>query len=141
VIPIGWFPAIDASLNLLTGCLLLAGHSFMQRGQIARHRATMLTAFAVAIVFLASYLWYHAHVGVNPYPGSGWPRTVYLAILFSHTILAAAVPPLAIVTLTQGLRGRIPAHRRIARWTYPIWLYVSATGVIVYLMLYRPWQR
>lgn len=111
----------------------------MRRGQIARHRATMLAAFVTSMLFLASYLWYHAHTGSKPYPGSGWAKRVYLGILLTHTVLAASVPPLAIVTLTQGLKGRIPQHRRIARWTYPIWLYVSATGVIIYLLLYRPW--
>ncbi len=140
MIPLAAFPALNASLNFLTACLLLTGHAFMRRGQVARHRATMLTAFATSMLFLACYLWYHAHVGSKPYPGTGWPRRAYLAILLSHTVLAAAVPPLAIVTLTRGLRGRIPEHRRVARWTYPIWLYVSATGVLIWLLLYRPWQ-
>ena len=140
MIPLGAFPALNASLNFITACLLLAGHSFMRHGQIARHRATMLAAFATSMLFLACYLWYHAHVGSKPYAGSGWLRRAYFALLASHTLLAAAVPPLAIITLALGLRGRTPRHRRLARWTYPIWLYVSATGVVIYLLLYRPWQ-
>lgn len=140
MIPLGAFPALDAALNFLTACLLLAGHAFVRRGQIARHRAAMLAAFVTSVVFLGCYLWYHAHAGVKPYPGTGWPRRAYLAMLLSHSVLAAAVPPLAIVTLTLGLRGRIAAHRRVARWTYPIWLYVSATGVLIWLVLYRPWE-
>ncbi len=140
MIPLDAFPALIAALNFLTGCLLLVGHGFMRRGLIARHRATMLAAFATSVVFLGCYLWYHAHAGVKLFPGGGWPRRAYLAMLVSHTVLAAVVPPLAIVSLTLGLRGRIPAHRRVARWTYPIWLYVSATGVLIWLVLYRPWE-
>ena len=138
MIPLERFPALNASLNLLTTALLITGYVFMRRGRIRRHRAFMIAALACSAVFLTSYLWYHAHAGSKPYPGEGWPRRIYLAILLSHTLLAAAVPPLALITLTRGLRDTVPAHRRIARWTFPIWLYVSATGVLIYLLLYRP---
>jgi len=138
VIPLERFPALNASLNLLTTALLITGYVFMRRGRIRRHRMVMIAALICSALFLTSYLWYHAHVGSKPYPGEGWPRRIYLAILLSHTLLAAAVPPLALITLTRGLRGTVPAHRRIARWTFPIWLYVSATGVLIYLLLYRP---
>lgn len=97
----------------------------------------MLAAFSTSIAFLACYLWYHAHVGSKHFPGLGWPRTLYLSILLTHTVLAAAVPFLAVVTLWRGLKGRHPQHERLARWTLPIWLYVSVTGVVVYWMLYR----
>jgi len=98
----------------------------------------MLLAFACSIVFLASYLIYHYQVGSVPYKGQGWSRVVYFAILLTHTILAVAVVPLVLITLIRALRERFAAHRRIARWTFPIWLYVSVTGVIVYMMLYGP---
>ena len=97
----------------------------------------MLSAFVVSCVFLGCYLWYHAHTGSKHFPGTGAVRSFYLGLLLSHTVLAAVVPPLAIVTLWRGLKNRHPAHERLARWTLPIWLYVSVTGVIVYWMLYR----
>lgn len=138
MIPLERFPALNASLNLLTTVFLVAGYVFMRRRQIARHRAMMITALSCSVLFLASYLWYHAHVGSKPFDGQGWIRPVYFTILLTHTVLAALVPPLALVTLTFGLRSRFDRHRRIARWTFPIWLYVSVTGVVIYLMLYRP---
>ena len=95
MIPLERFPALNASLNLLTTALLITGYVFMRRGRIRRHRAFMIAALACSAVFLTSYLWYHAHAGSKPYPGEGWPRRIYLAILLSHTLLAAAVPPLA----------------------------------------------
>lgn len=97
----------------------------------------MLGALAVSTLFLASYVYYHAHVGSTPFPGRGWIRPLYFAILISHTVLAAAVVPLALLTALRGLRGQFPRHVRIARWTLPIWLYVSVTGVVVYVLLYR----
>jgi uncharacterized membrane protein YozB (DUF420 family) len=97
----------------------------------------MLTALATSTLFLGSYLYYHAHVGSVRFAGTGWSRPVYFTILISHTILAAAIVPLVLVTLSRALRGHFPQHRKIARWTFPIWLYVSVTGVIVYFMLYR----
>ena len=130
-------PALNATLNGLAGLLLLCGFVFVRRRQIGRHRACMLAAFACSVVFLASYLFYHANVGSVRFQGTGLIRTLYFTILISHTILAAAVPPLALVTLSRALRGRFDRHRAIARVTLPIWLYVSVTGVVVYWMLYR----
>ena len=131
------FPALNASLNGASAVLIVTGRSFIRRGKVRLHRACMLTAVAASAAFLACYLYYHAHVGSVHFPGHGWPRALYFSILISHTLLAAAVPVLVIVTLALALRGKFEKHRRIARWTYPIWLYVSVTGVIVYLMLYQ----
>jgi putative membrane protein len=104
---------------------------------MAAHRAFMLAALASSSLFLASYLYYHAHVGSVHFQGRGWSRPVYFTILTSHTILAAVIVPMVIITLIRALRGRFDRHRAIARWTYPLWMYVSVTGVIVYFMLYR----
>ena len=131
------FPVLNAALNGLSGALLLIGHSFIERGKIAAHRACMIAAFCSSTVFLASYLYYHAHVGSVRFPGQGWVRPVYFSILISHTLLAVVVVPLVLLSLNYGLRGRFDRHRRIACWTYPVWLYVSVTGVIVYIMLYQ----
>jgi len=131
------YPAINATLNGASAILLLIGRWFIARRQVAAHRATMLTALATSMLFLASYLYYHAHVGSVRFQGTGWSRPVYFTILISHTILAAAIVPLVLVALSRALRGYFPQHRAIARWTFPIWLYVSVTGVIVYFMLYR----
>lgn len=131
------FPALNASLNGTTALLLVTGYGFIRARRIALHRACMVAAFATSMVFLGCYLWYHAHIGSKHFPGQGWARTGYFSILLTHTVLAVAVVPLALVTLTRGLKARHPAHRRIARWTLPIWLYVSVTGVVVYWMLYR----
>ena len=130
-------PALNACLNALSGVLLSCGYVCIRRRQIAWHRACMLSAFATSTVFLISYVIYHAQIGSKPFPGHGAVRPVYFTILLTHVVLAAAVPPLAIVTLTRGLRNRIVAHVRLARWTLPIWLYVSVTGVIVYVLLYQ----
>jgi uncharacterized membrane protein YozB (DUF420 family) len=131
------FPPIDATLNGITAVLLAIGHNFIKRGAVLKHRATMVTAFITSCLFLGCYLYYHVHVGSVHFRGQGWSRPVYFSILISHTILAAVVVPLVLTTLTLGLRSKFEAHRRIARWTYPIWMYVSVTGVIVYLMLYK----
>ena len=131
------FPAIDASLNGASAVLLLIGRGLIKRGKMAAHRAVMLTALASSTIFLACYLYYHAHVGSVHFQGQGWSRPVYFSILISHTILAAAIVPMIIVTLSRALRKRFDRHRAIARWTYPLWLYVSITGVIVYFMLYH----
>jgi len=131
------FPPIDATLNGITAVLLAVGHNFIKRGQVLKHRATMITAFITSCLFLVCYLYYHAHVGSVHFRGQGWARPFYFSILISHTILAAAVVPLVVITLTLGLRSHFETHRRVARWTYPIWMYVSVTGVIVYLMLYK----
>ena len=130
-------PAANAVLNGTTAVLLCGGWAMIRRRRILVHRAFMLSAFGVSCLFLASYLWYHAHAGIRHFEGRGWIRPVYFAILISHTVLAAAIVPLAVTTLYLGLRSRHPIHERIARWTLPLWLYVSVTGVVVYLLLYR----
>jgi uncharacterized membrane protein YozB (DUF420 family) len=130
-------PILNAALNTFSAAFLCAGYIFIRAKNIKAHRACMLTACACSTLFLASYLIYHYQVGSVPYKGLGWIRTVYFAILITHTVLATAVVPLVLITLVRALREKFAAHRRIARWTLPIWLYVSVTGVIVYLMLYR----
>ena len=129
-------PTVNASLNALAGLFLIAGFAFIRRRRIAAHRACMVTAFGCSVLFLISYLIYHYQVGSVRYSGTGALRTLYLSILATHTVLAAAVPFLAVITLVRALRERWDRHRAIARWTLPIWLYVSATGVVIYLMLY-----
>ncbi len=133
------FPKINATLNGSSAVLLLAGRAFIARGQRAAHRAAMLTAFVTSCLFLMSYLYYHwpGHGGVIYFRGTGWIRPVYFGILVSHTILAIAIVPMVLMTLTRALRDQFDRHRAIARWTFPIWLYVSVTGVIVYLMLFQ----
>lgn len=131
------FPAIDATLNGASAVLLVTAHEMIRRGRIAAHRALMLSAVTTSTLFLISYLYYHAHVGSVRFRGHGWSRPVYFTILTSHTILAAAIVPLVIITLSRALRERYKSHRAIARWTYPIWLYVSVTGVVIYFMLYH----
>ena len=131
------YPVLDAALNGTSAALLLTGRWFIARKNIAAHRAMMISALVASSLFLASYLYYHAHVGSVHFQGTGWSRPLYFTILISHTILAASVLPLVIITLSRALRRRFPQHRAIARWTFPIWLYVSITGVIVYFMLYR----
>ncbi|HLG99785.1 MAG TPA: DUF420 domain-containing protein [Bryobacteraceae bacterium] len=137
MIDIHSLPALNASLNATVAVLLLIGYRFIRTGRIQAHKRTMLTAFGVSIAFLISYVVYHSQVGSVHYPKAGPIRLVYFSILTTHTILAAAVPVLAIITLRRALRGDFKRHYRIARWTFPIWLYVSVTGVIVYLMLYQ----
>lgn len=130
-------PLLNASLNATSAVLLVVGYILIRRGRVRLHRAAMIAACVVSTLFLTSYVIYHAHVGSRPFPGRGWIRTVYFIVLITHVVLAAAVPPLAAVTLVRGLRARFDRHVAIARWTLPIWLYVSVTGVIVYVMLYR----
>jgi uncharacterized membrane protein YozB (DUF420 family) len=130
-------PSVNAALNATAAVLLLWGYTLIRRKRMETHRKVMLAAFVTSSLFLVCYLVYHAQVGSVPYPKTGAIRTLYLTILATHTVLAATVPPLAIVTLSRGLRSRFDRHRTIARWTLPIWLYVSVTGVVVYLMLYR----
>ena len=132
-----FFPALNATLNGASAILLATGRILIGRRRIAAHRACMIAAFAASSVFLVCYLYYHAHVGSVRFPGEGWVRTVYFTILISHTVLAAAVVPLVLLSLNYGLRSRFDRHRRISRWTFPVWLYVSITGVVVYIMLYR----
>jgi uncharacterized membrane protein YozB (DUF420 family) len=131
------FPKINATLNGASALLLITGRVLIARGNRAAHRAVMLTALGTSSLFLASYLYYHYHVGSVHFRGTGWTRPLYFTILISHTILAAVIVPLVIITVTRALRGQFDQHRAIARWTFPLWLYVSVTGVIVYLMLYR----
>ena len=137
MIPYPALPTVNAVLNGLSAVLLVCGFAAIRRKRIAVHRAFMLSALSSSALFLVSYLTYHAHAGVHRYPGTGARRTVYLAILATHTILAIVVLPLVLVTVSFALRRRFPQHRRIARWTLPVWLYVSVTGVVVYWMLYR----
>jgi putative membrane protein len=130
-------PALNAVLNATAAVLLVIAFQLIRNGRKEAHKRVMLAAFSVSVVFLISYLTYHSLAGVVYYTKTGFIRGVYLTILTSHTILAAAVPVLAILTLRRGLKGNFPRHRAIARWTFPIWLYVSVTGVVVYLMLYQ----
>jgi uncharacterized membrane protein YozB (DUF420 family) len=137
LIDIHTLPAVNASLNGTAAVLLVIGYILIRSGRIQAHRRVMLTAFGVSMAFLVCYLVYHAHVGSVPYRKTGAIRPIYYSILITHTTLAASVPVLAIVTLRRGLRADFKRHRKIARWTLPIWLYVSVTGVVVYLMLYQ----
>jgi uncharacterized membrane protein YozB (DUF420 family) len=137
VIDIHILPTVNATLNATAAILLLTGYSLIRRKRILAHKRVMLTAFGVSIAFLICYVVYHAQVGSVPYQKTGFLRTIYFSILITHITLAATVPVLAIITLRRALRGDFVRHRKIARWTFPIWLYVSVTGVIVYLMLYR----
>jgi uncharacterized membrane protein YozB (DUF420 family) len=130
-------PLINAILNGTAALLLIVGYTFIRRGNVKAHRRTMLTAFSVSCVFLVSYLVYHYHVGSVRFDKPGWVRVTYLWILATHTVLAATVPVLAIITLTRALTGNYVKHRAIARWTWPIWMYVSVTGVVVYVLLYQ----
>lgn len=132
-----FLPTVNASLNALSGVFLLVGYVLIRRRRINAHRNAMLGAFASSTLFLISYLFYHWHAGSRPFTGQGAIRYVYFAILISHVILAAAILPMAISTLSRGLRGRYVEHKRIAKWTFPTWMYVSVTGVIVYFMLYQ----
>ena len=129
-------PTVNATLNAISAILLIAGYREIRRGRMERHRAAMISACATSTLFLISYVVYHAQAGSRPFTGQGPIRAVYFTILISHVILAAAILPLALVTLVRALRKRFDRHAAIARWTLPIWLYVSVTGVAVYLMLY-----
>lgn len=128
-------PTLNACLNGIATVLLVAGYDRIRRRQIAQHRACMLAAFAVSVVFLICYVVYHYNVGSVKFPGTGLVRTLYLLMLFTHIVLAALVPFLAIATLYLAFRGNFVRHRRLARWTLPIWLYVSVTGVLIYVLL------
>ncbi len=137
MISISSLPALNATLNATAAMLLIAGFVFIRRRRIHAHRFCMMAAFGVSILFLISYLTYHYNVGDVRFQGTGWIRPAYFTMLISHIALAAAVVPLAIITLRRGLASRFDAHRRIARWTWPIWMYVSVTGVLVYVMVYH----
>jgi uncharacterized membrane protein YozB (DUF420 family) len=131
------FPKINAVLNGTSAVLLVVGRSYIKRGRMAAHRAVMISALVSSTLFLSSYLYYHAHVGSVHFPGQGWWRPLYFTILISHTLLAITIVPMVIITLNRALRERFDRHRAIARWTYPLWLYVAVTGVVIYFMLYQ----
>lgn len=131
------FPALNACLNTACTLFLLAGYLFIKRGNIPAHRISMTAAFITSAIFLTSYLYYHAHAGSKAYAGTGILRTIYFSILISHSVLAAAIVPLVLTTVVFAWRGRFDRHRRIARWTWPLWMYVSVTGVVIYAMLYQ----
>ena len=130
-------PSVNAGLNATAAVFLVIGYVLIRQGRRDAHRAVMLAALACSVLFLVSYLFYHYNAGSTRFPGTGTVRTVYLGILLTHTVLAAAVPFLAVITVFRALRERFDKHRAIARWTLPIWLYVSVTGVVIYWMLYR----
>jgi putative membrane protein len=130
-------PALNAALNSLSAVLLTIGYFMIRRGRVGAHRACMVAAFSTSTLFLASYLVYHYYHGSTGFTGEGWVRALYFLILGTHTVLAVVIVPLILVTLTRAARGRFASHARLARWTLPLWLYVSVTGVVVYLMLYQ----
>jgi len=136
-------PLVNAFLNGLSAVFLAAGYYFIRRKNMPAHRTCMVTAFAASILFLVCYITYHSylafhlHRGPTVFKDPAWFRPIYLAILLTHTVLAIAIVPLAIITLTRALRSRFDRHRKIARWTWPLWMYVSVTGVLIYLLLYR----
>jgi uncharacterized membrane protein YozB (DUF420 family) len=132
-----YFPALIASLNGASAVLLLVGRSLIMRGKLAAHRACMIAAVASSALFLACYVYFHWHVGDIHFLGEGVWRTIYLLVLIPHVTLAIVIVPMVIVTLSRGLRARYDKHRAIARWTWPLWMYVSVTGVLVYFMLYQ----
>ena len=137
MIPLSALPTVNAVLNSLSAIFLTIGYICIRRKKISIHRFFMVSAFITSVLFLISYVTYHLQAKITKFPVEGWVKTLYLSILLTHTVLAAAVPFLAIITLTLALRQRYEKHRKIARWTYPIWLYVSVTGVIIYVMLYH----
>lgn len=130
-------PALNAFLNSGSFALLLSGFFFIKRGKTAAHKRCMIAAFTVSVLFLISYLVYHYQAGSVRFTKEGWIRPVYFTILISHTLLAMAVPPLAAITLFRALKKRFARHKQIARWTLPVWMYVSVTGVVIYWMLYQ----
>lgn len=130
-------PTLNAGLNATSALLLLAGYLSIRRRWVVAHKVCMGSALGVSLAFLISYLAYHYHAGSVRFAGPGWVRPVYFSILASHTILAATIVPLAVVTVSRALRSRFDRHVKIARWTLPLWLYVSVTGVVVYWMLYH----
>lgn len=137
MIPLTALPALNATLNGASALLLAGGYLAIRRRHVRVHRACMLTAFTTSILFLVSYVTYHLHAGTTHFTGRGWVRPLYFTILGTHTFLAALIPPLALVTVTFALKGRFVRHARLARWTLPAWLYVSVTGVVIYVMLYH----
>jgi putative membrane protein len=137
VISISDLPALNATLNAVSAIFLTAGYVLIRRRRRAMHKTCMLAALVASAAFLTSYVIYHANTGSRPFPGHGAIRTIYFGILITHVTLAATILPLALVTAARGLRAQYGRHVKVARWTLPIWLYVSITGVVIYLMLYR----
>jgi uncharacterized membrane protein YozB (DUF420 family) len=137
VIEISDLPAINATLNAISAVLLTTGYLLIRRRQVTLHKRCMIAALVSSTLFLTSYVTYHLHTGSRPFSGTGAIRVIYFAILLTHVVLAAVIVPLALITATRGLRSQFDRHVRIARWTLPLWLYVSVTGVVIYLMLYQ----
>jgi uncharacterized membrane protein YozB (DUF420 family) len=138
VIQITDLPALNATLNAISAVLLTTGYVMIRRGRRQLHKKCMLAALVASTAFLTSYVIYHANTGSRPFSGTGRIRIAYFAILISHVVLAATILPLALVTTARGLRAQFDRHVKVARWTLPVWLYVSVTGVVIYLMLYQP---
>ena len=134
---IRFLPTLNAILNATSGILILMGFFFIRRKRVQAHRACMIAAVCTSILFLISYLVYHYHHGATRFTGTGMVRTLYFVILISHTILAVVIVPFVIITLRRALKGQFARHIKVARWTFPMWIYVSVTGVIVYFMLYH----
>jgi uncharacterized membrane protein YozB (DUF420 family) len=130
-------PALNATLNAIATVFLVSGYLLIRRGRRVAHKRCMLAALTTSALFLTSYVIYHANAGSRPFPGEGAVRVIYFAILTTHVPLAAAILPLALTTTVRGLRGQFDRHTRLARWTLPLWLYVSVTGVVIYVMLYQ----
>ncbi|HXE74202.1 MAG TPA: DUF420 domain-containing protein [Candidatus Xenobia bacterium] len=137
MIPLSVLPTVNATLNATSAVLLMMGYLFIRRRNITAHKACMVGALLVSTLFLISYLYYHYHHGATPFSGTGWVRTLYFSILIPHTLMAVVIVPLALTTVYRAWRGRFDRHKRIARWTLPLWLFVCVTGVVVYLMLYH----
>jgi protein SCO1/2/putative membrane protein len=134
---VSFLPAVNATLNGTSAVLILTGRTLIAQKRVAAHRKVMIAAVITSTLFLVSYLVYHSQVGSVRFQGHGWVRPLYFGILLTHTVLAATIVPLVIMTLARGLRGNFDRHRAIARWTFPLWLYVSVTGVVIYVMLYH----
>lgn len=132
-----FFPTLNAMLNATSALFLLSGYILIRRKNVSAHRLCMLSAVTASVLFFICYVIYHYNVGATKFQGPGWARTVYFSILIPHTILAVAMVPFVITTLVRALRNQFDKHRRVARWTFPVWLFVSVTGVIVYFMLYH----
>jgi putative membrane protein len=130
-------PAVNASLNGLSAILLTAGYIFVKRGRLVAHRNCMIGALTASVIFLGCYIYYHFHAGRTVFKDPAWFRPIYLTILLTHTMLAVTIVPMVIITVTRAAKARFELHKRIARWTWPIWMYVSTTGVLIYFLLYQ----
>jgi uncharacterized membrane protein YozB (DUF420 family) len=134
---VSFLPAVNATLNGTSAILLLTGRTLIAQKRVAAHRKVMIATVITSSLFLVCYLVYHSQVGSVRFQGQGWVRPVYFGILLTHTVLAVVIVPMVLMTLSRGLRGNFERHRAIARWTFPLWLYVSVTGVVIYVMLYH----